>query len=130
VRAGLADNPAQYRWCSFARASGTGPGSAECRKGYEKVWGGKWKAVRPTIAAAFLDRLPEEQRSAVLKGECRVRPTQLIHLSVAVVSHGAYIASHLDFARKATACLGRGFRRAASRSLRRLCVLVEWKVAA
>ena len=128
VRAGMAADPAEYRWCSYATAR-DGRHCESCRRGYAKTFGCEWPEAREMMREAFLARLPPDAERKLRKGTVRLTPAQLIHIRVAELSHGAYIAGSIDFAAKSLGRLTKGFPAASARSLRKLVEMVDWDAA-
>ena len=58
-RAGLAEAPSGWRWCSYSAACGDGPYAARARRGYERALGRPWEEARAVLEAVFSARLPE-----------------------------------------------------------------------
>ena len=128
VRAGMADDPAEYRWCSYAAAH-DGKHSESCRRGYAKTFCCEWPEAREIMREAFLARLPPDAERELRKGSLRLTPAQLIHVRVAELSYGAYIAGSIDFAAKSLGRLAKGFPAASAWSLRKLVAMVDWEAA-
>ena len=128
VRAGIADDPAEYRWCSYAAAN-DGSHRESCRRGYAKTFGREWPEAREMMREAFLARLPPDAEIRLRKGTVRLTPAQLVHIRVPELSHGAYIAENVDFAAKSLGRLAKGFPAASARSLRKLVDMVDWDAA-
>lgn len=128
VRAGMADDPAGYRWCSYAAAR-DGKHSESCRRGYAKTFGCEWPKAGEIMREAFLARLPPDAERNLRKGSLRLTPAQLIHVRVAELSYGAYIAGSIDFAARSLGRLAKGFPAASARSLRKLVAMVDWEAA-
>ena len=130
VRAGLADDPSGYAWCSYAAARNAGSAYCErCRSGYEATFGMDWADADRAMREAFRTRLPANARERLEKGEIRLSPSQIVHLRVPELSRGAYVSRRVDFARRALRRLARGFPAASARSLERLAAMVDWDAA-
>ena len=128
VRAGIANDPAEYRWCSYAAAH-DGRHSESCRRGYAKTFGCEWPEAMDKMHEAFLARLPLDAERRLRKGTIRLTPAQLIHVRVGELSHGAYIAANVNFAAKSLGRLAKGFPAASAWSLRKLVAMVDWEAA-
>jgi len=130
VRAGLADDPSGYAWCSYAAAKdGGGAYRGRCRRGYEASFGMGWADADRAMREAFRAKLPANARERLEKGEIRLSPSQIIHLRVPELSYGAYVSRGADFARRALGRLAKGFPAASARSLERLAAMVDWDAA-
>ena len=130
VRAGLADDPSGYAWCSYAAAKdGGGAYGERCRRGYEATFGMDWADADRAMGEAFRAKLPANARERLERGEIRLSPSQIIHLRVPELSYGAYVSRGMDFARRALGRLARGFPAASARSLERLAAMVDWDAA-
>ena len=130
VRAGLADDPSGYAWCSYAAARNSGGAYRErCRRGYEATFGMDWADADRAMREAFRAKLPANARERLERGEIRLSPAQAIHLRMPELSCGAYVSGRVDFARRALGRLARGFPAASARSLERLAAMVDWDAA-
>ena len=58
-KAGLAEDPSGWRWCSYSVACGDGPYAERARKGYEKALGCPWEEARRILESIFMAKLPE-----------------------------------------------------------------------
>jgi hypothetical protein len=130
VRAGMADDPSGYAWCSYAAARDVRSAyCGRCRRGYVETFGMEWKDAGTAMREAFRARLPANAQERLRKGGMRLSPSQIIHVRVPELSFGAYVARNADFARRALGGLAKGFPAASARSLERLAAMVDWDAA-
>ena len=130
VRAGMADDPSGYAWCSYAAARNVRSAySGRCRRGYVETFGTGWDEADAAMREAFRAKLPANAQERLGKGGRRLSPSQMIHLRVPELSFGAYVARSADFARRALGRLTKGFPAASARSLERLTAMVDWDAA-
>ena len=130
VRAGMADDPSEYAWCSYAAARDVRSAyRGRCRRGYEETFGMEWGGADAVMRTAFRAKLPANALERLRKGSTRLSPSQIIHLRVPELSLGAYVARSADFARRALGRLAKGFPAASARSLERLAAMVDWDAA-
>lgn len=125
AKAGMVDDVASYRWCSFSAAHG-GTYAKSCREGYARTFGRTWPEAREYMRQAFAERLPEGVGKRLRKGETRLTVSQIIHLRVPEISRGAYLARSVRFAKDALSRVARGFPAAGAGSLARLIAMVDW----
>ena len=129
LKAGLTRHVADYRWTSFAVASGRGPRAERARRAYERIYGQSWAEVRKFVLAASTARLPAgvKPRDGRVPEGVRLRISQIVRLRIGALSRGAFIATSLEFGREALKALPPGFSRPSLRSLHRLLGMVDWE---
>lgn len=125
ARAGMVDDVASYRWCSFAAAHG-GAYARSSREGYAKTFCVEWDEAEKMMRQAFAERLPEGIEKPLRKGEIKLTPFQIIHLRLPEISRGAYLARSVDFVKESRARITLGFPMAGTSALRRLVGMVDW----
>ncbi len=108
VKAGLAESPSQYRWCSFGSATGEGPFSEASRRGYGRLLGRPWEEARAVMEAIFAlgdaaHRVPKDGDGGTTSA------AQAVRLRVPAFTRGAYIGHDPSLARAAADGLPRGF---------------------
>ena len=125
VKAGLADSPSQYRWCSFGSAMGNGPFSERSRRGYEKLLGRPWKEARAVMEAIFTLKdivlhVPRDEDDETMNAALAVR------LRVPAFTRGVYIGHDRSLAREAMDELPRNFPRPSFRKALDDCGKFIW----
>ncbi|MGN0852446.1 MAG: transposase [Kiritimatiellia bacterium] len=128
-RARLAREGEPYAWSSFGQACGDGPYASSCRAAYERIHGCPWGEARKRIEIAFRDRPKEDERVLLRQldeGTAAIRVSQLVHLHVTAIGHGAFIGRGIHFGRKVESSLAKGFPCPSFKSLRWLERAVLW----
>ena len=125
VKAGLAESPSRYRWCSFGAATGEGPFSEASRRGYERLLGRPWAEARAVMEAIFTLkdaalRVPKGEGDKPMSAALAVR------LRVPAFTRGVYIGHDPSLARAAADGLPRDFPGASFAKALRDCGRFVW----
>lgn len=139
-KAGLAEHPSGWKWCSYAVACGDGPYAERARRGYELALGCPWPEAKAKLERVFADRIPDsydptkdQTHYTVVDSDGTVRTValrmaQAIKLSLRAFRSGGFVSRRVAFVRETYAKLPKRFPGAGERSVAQLSEF-DWELA-